>query len=144
MIIAKLKEIREDAGLTQKQEAKKMKVAPSTISGWENGNDTIPLNRLIDFCNLYKVSLDYVFKMSSENVYSELEINIKKISAFLLNARKEYKLTQEQVANKLNISTGTYCDYENGNNLIKTTSLYSLTKIYSNLSFDIIFKKSHE
>lgn len=133
MIIAKLKEIREDAGLTQKQEAKKMKVAPSTISGWENGNDTIPLNRLIDFCNLYKVSLDYVFKMSSENVYSELEINIKKISAFLLNARKEYKLTQEQVANKLNISTGTYCDYENGNNLIKTTSLYSLTKIYSNL-----------
>ncbi len=144
MIIAKLKEIREDAGLTQKQEAKKMKVAPSTISGWENGNDTILLNRLIDFCNLYKVSLDYVFKMSSENVYSELEINIKKISAFLLNARKEYKLTQEQVANKLNISTGTYCDYENGNNLIKTTSLYSLTKIYSNLSFDIIFKKSHE
>lgn len=142
MIIAKLKEIREDAGLMQKQEAKKMKVAPSTISGWENGNDTIPINRLIDFCNLYKVSLDYVFKMSSENVYSELEINIKKISAFLLNARKEYKLTQEQVANKLNISTGTYCDYENGNNLIKTTSLYSLTKIYSNLSFDIILKKN--
>lgn len=144
MIIAKLKEIREDSGQTQKQEAQKMKVAPSTISGWENGNDTIPLSRLIDFCNLYKVSLDYVFNMTSVNVYSELEINIKKITTFLLNTRKEYKLTQEQVANKLNISTGTYCDYENGNNLIKTTSLYSLTKIYGNLSFDIIFKKSHE
>ena len=50
-------------------------------------------------------------------------------------------MTQQEVSRKLNISTGTYCDYENGKNLIKTNALYGLTTIYKPFSLDKIFKK---
>lgn len=141
MIINRIKEYRESNDIKQKDVAKALNVHYSTVSGWENGNDTMPLTRIIAFANHYKISLDYIFEINSRNNYIPLAINPKVISENLLKLRKDNNMTQQEVSKKLNISTGTYCDYENGKNLIKTNSLYGLTQIYKPFSIDKIFKK---
>lgn len=141
MIINRIKEYREMNDIKQKDVAKALNVHFSTVSGWENGNDTMPLTRIISFANHYKISLDYIFEISSRNNYVPLTINPKTISENLLRLRKANNMTQQEVSRRLNISTGTYCDYENGKNLIKTNALYGLTTIYKPFSLDKIFKK---
>jgi DNA-binding XRE family transcriptional regulator len=101
----------------------------------------MPLTRIIDFANYYKISLDYLFEISNKNNYVPLKINKKNVGEHLLRLRKLNNMTQEEVSKRLNISTGTYCDYENGRNLIKTNALYGLTQIYKPFSLDKIFKK---
>ena len=66
-----------------------------------------------------------------------IQFFVETISENLLKLRKTNNMTQQQVSAKLNISTGTYCDYENGKNLIKTNALYGLTTIYKPFSLDI-------
>lgn len=141
MIINRLREYREIHDIKQKDIAKVLNVHYSTVSGWENGNDTIPLTRIIAFANHYKISLDYLFELTSKINYIPLTINTKVVGENLKRLRKLNNMTQEEVSRKLNISTGTYCDYENGNNLIKTNALYGLTQIYKPFSIDKIFKK---
>ena len=141
MIINRMREYREMHDIKQKDIAKALNVHYSTVSGWENGNDTMPLTRIITFANHYKLSLDYLFEISSNNNYVPLTINKDKIAEKLLKLRKANNMTQQEVSRKLNISTGTYCDYENGKNLIKTNALYGLPTIYKPFSLDKIFKK---
>lgn len=141
MIINRIREYREANDIKQKEIAEALDVHYSTVSGWENGNDTMPLTRIIDFANHYKISLDYLFEISNKNNYIPLKINKKLVGENLLRLRKLNNMTQEEVSKKLNISTGTYCDYENGRNLIKTNALYGLTQIYKPFSLDKIFKK---
>jgi transcriptional regulator with XRE-family HTH domain len=79
MIINRIKEYREINDIKQKDVAKALNVHFSTVSGWENGNDTMPLTRIIAFANHYKISLDYIFELSSRNNYVPLTINPKTI-----------------------------------------------------------------
>ena len=60
MIIKNFKESRELLDIKQKDIAEFFGVHFSTVSGWETGKDTIPLERLIDYANKYNYSLDYV------------------------------------------------------------------------------------
>ncbi len=140
MIIKKLRESRELLNLKQKDVAEILGVDYSTVSGWETGKDTIPLKRLIAYANHFKYSLDYLFGIMNENNYQEIILDIEKLSTNLFNLRSVNNMTQEVISKKLNISTGTYCDYENGEELISTTTLYSLTKYYKPFSIDGLFK----
>ncbi len=141
MIINRIREYRETHDIKQNEVAKILNVHYSTVSGWENGNDTMPLRRIIAFANHYKLSLDYIFEVSNKNNYVPLTLNTKLIGQNLLKLRKLNNMTQQEVSSKLNISTGAYCDYENGKNLIKTNALYGLTTIYKPFSIDKIFQK---
>ena len=53
-------------------------------------------------------------------------INSKKIADNIRAERNRAKLTQEDVANKLNITTKTYMSYENDAKGIRATTIYSL------------------
>ena len=65
MVIKNFKSSRENLELKQKDIADLFNLHFSTISGWETGKDTIPIERLIDYANEYSLSLDYLFdKMS--------------------------------------------------------------------------------
>ncbi len=46
----RLKDIRIDNDLTQKQLAHQLNVSRSTYSGWENEGDNIPLYQFNNFC----------------------------------------------------------------------------------------------
>lgn len=139
MIVKKLRESREDLDLKQKDIAKLLDVNYSTVSGWETGKSTIPFTKLIMYANEFNYSLDYLFGISKENKkYIPIELNRLLIGDNLKQIRKNNNMTQKEVADKLNTTQSTISDYENGNNLISTTFLYNLSKIYNQFSIDKI------
>lgn len=141
MIIKNLRESRERLDLKQIDVAKIFPVANSTVSGWETGKDTIPLKNLIKYANYYNYSLDCLFGLSSKKeIANNFEIDLNKISKKLKHLREINNMTQKEVAKNLNTSQSGYAHYENARNLITTTFLYSLTKIYKPFSIDDIFK----
>lgn len=136
-----LKYIREYMEMTQKELGKVFNVAESTYSGWETGRDVIPLKHLYNFSLKYGYSMDYLLKLNSKNVkYDKLDsIDRKIIGDKLKRIRKDLNLTQQQIADECMISQTTYSNYELGNNLITTMSLYTICKNH-NISMDSIFK----
>ena len=74
MINNNLKFCRESLEMTQKELGYIFGVAESTVSGWENNNDIMPLTKLVKFCDLYGFSLDYVTGLTRSN-YSYSKIN---------------------------------------------------------------------
>lgn len=124
--------------LKQKDIAEMFGVHFATVSGWETGKDTIPLERLIEYANRFNFSLDYLFGITKQNdtSYLPLEIDLNVIAQNLRKIRKSHNLTQEDVAKKINTSQASYAHYENSVNLIPTTFLYNLTDIYKPFSID--------
>jgi len=68
MLVINLRESREELDLKQCDVAKIFNLHYSTVSGWETGNDTIPIKRLIYYANIYGYSLDYLFGILNRNV----------------------------------------------------------------------------
>lgn len=55
-----LKELRRQKKMTQKQLAQKMRVAPNTISTWEQGNREPSCADLKDLADIFNVSIDFL------------------------------------------------------------------------------------
>lgn len=145
MILKNLRASREDLDLKQKDVADFFDLHFSTISGWETGKDTIPIERLIDYANEYSLSLDYLFGIISKNKnYEPLEFDLDLLAKNLTELRLKNKVTQVFVAKKLNTSQSAYSHYENALNVIPTTFIYGLTKIYKPFSIDELFGRKKE
>lgn len=132
--------------LKQKDIAEMFGVHFATVSGWETGKDTIPLERLIEYANRFNFSLDYLFGITKQNdtSYLPLEIDLNVIAQNLRKIRKSHNLTQEDVAKRINTSQASYAHYENSVNLIPTTFLYNLTDIYKPFSIDKLFGRKKQ
>ena len=141
MIGNNLRYCREDLEMTQKELGFVFGVHESTISGWETGKDTIPLRKLIKFCNLYNYSLDFVMGLNRTNkTYPKLDkINLKKIGNNLKSIRISLKISQQQFADECVISQTTYSNYELGLYLINTLTLYTICKNHK-ISADSIIR----
>lgn len=137
MIDNNLKHIREELELTQTELGNILGVHNSTVRGWENAYDTMPLSRLVMFSNKFNYSIDYVLGLSKVNTSydSDIVLNKKDISMKLKKLRKDLGLSQQEIADKCSISRGCYSHYEIGISLITTLTLYTLCKTY-NLSID--------
>lgn len=144
MIVEKLKISRERIDLKQEDIGKLLGVDSTTVSGWETGKDTIPLTKLIMYANELNYSLDYLFGITKKNkYYNNIDINRVVIGNNLKDIRKNNKLTQKDIASKLNTTQSTISSYESGKTLIKTSFLYNLTKIYENFSIDEILRNNN-
>ncbi|MBS6733797.1 MAG: helix-turn-helix transcriptional regulator [Clostridiales bacterium] len=62
--LERIKDLRQDHNLTQKQIAKMLGIAQNTYSQYENGVNGLPVEILIALCKLYKVSADYILGLS--------------------------------------------------------------------------------
>lgn len=137
MIIKNFKSSRENLEIKQKDIAELFSVHFTTVSGWETGKDTMPIERLVDYANHYNFSLDYLFGVKSYNEeYLPLKLDLEVIAHNLRQIRKKNNLTQEQLAKKMNTTQASYSHYENATNMIPTIFLYNLTKIYKPFSID--------
>ena len=143
MIVNKFKAIREyELNMTQIELAKILGVHSSTISGWENRKDLISIKRLIEFANLFNYSLDYIFGLVPKNVlFDKIYVDLPSLAKNLKTLRIMNNMTQEQVAKKLNTNQNNYTHYETGINIIPTSFLYDLTKIYKPFSIDELFNR---
>lgn len=142
MINNNLKFCRESLEMTQKELGYVFGVAESTVSGWENNNDIMPLTKLVKFCDLYGFSLDYVTGLTRSNYsYSKNnKLDRNKIGNNLKKIRTDLNLTQSKIAKECMISQTTYSNYELGIRLITTLTLYTLCKNH-NLSMDEVIGK---
>ena len=137
MIFEKLKNLRENNDLTQRQKALKLNVSKSTYNRWETGETFIPLKHLNNLCNFYNLSMDYIVNLSNNKNYDNVknEINKKIIGKRIFYLRKKFNLSQNDLAKLLNTSHSTISAYENGKTLILTVFAYSIATKF-NVSLD--------
>lgn len=60
----RLKDLREDADLTQKQISDYLHIKQNTYSQYENQQRQIPLTQLIRLAQFYHVTVDYILELS--------------------------------------------------------------------------------
>ena len=60
----RIRDLREDRDLTQKQVAKILNCSQQVYSNYELGQRDIPTDILIQLSRLYKVSIDYILGIS--------------------------------------------------------------------------------
>ena len=62
----RLKDLREDADMTQKEISNYLNIKQNTYSQYENGQRQIPLEALIALAKFYKTSTDYILGLTNE------------------------------------------------------------------------------
>ena len=143
MKFERLREIREEHNLTQKQIAQILNVERSTYAGWETGKDTIPLRRLNKLSDYYKVSIDYLTGLSNvTSKYRVIDLDAKVVGENLRILRKMHNLVLKDIFISLNTTSSTYSAYETGKVLIKTDFLYAIAKKY-HVSIDELLGKKN-
>ena len=137
MEFKRIKAIREDNDLTQSNIARLLRVNRSAYSLWELGINTIPLSNLVDFCNLFNLSIDYILGITNVKNYTLVNknIDIKVLGERLKFIRKREKKTQENIANLLNTTHSTWSAYEHSKVLIPTIFIWKFATEY-NCSID--------
>ena len=62
----RIRDLREDNDLTQKQLADYLHIKQNTYSQYENGQRQIPIEALIALAKFYKTSTDYILGLTDE------------------------------------------------------------------------------
>ena len=137
-----MKEIRLKNGFTQKDIANILNISAITYSHYETQDSIIPIKHLNNFCNYFKVRIDYIFGIDNKEKYKNFKkgLDKKQVGENLKKFRAEYKLTQEKLAAILNVAKSVVADYERGRYLIATPFLYTICSNY-NISADYLLGK---
>ncbi len=67
----RLKELREDRDLTQKEIAQILNCKQNTYQQYESEKRQIPLQALIKLCKFYEISADYILELPKGLEYPE-------------------------------------------------------------------------
>ena len=62
----RIKDLREDADLTQQEIAQYLHIKQNTYSQYENGHRQLPIEVLIALAKYYKTSTDYLLGLTDE------------------------------------------------------------------------------
>ena len=62
----RIKDLREDSDLTQKEIADFLHIKQNTYSQYENGHRQMPIDCLIALAKYYKTSTDYILGLTDE------------------------------------------------------------------------------
>ncbi len=145
MYSEKLINLRERKGITKRALAEILNIDESTYNHYETEDDTIPIKHLNALANYYNTSLDYIFGFTNKVKYNKLKPVIDKNKQIirLKEFRKENKLTQIKLAEKLKVSSGAIGEYERGTYIINTSFLYYICKQY-HISADYLLGKTDE
>mgnify|MGYP005767957015 CR=1 FL=1 len=144
-IFKRLKDIREKNDLKQKDMALILAVSRPNYTRWETKEKIIPLMRLNDFCNYFKINMDYVIGLSNKpiTINKKITLDKKAIGKNIKNFRITNKITQEELASKLGTTHSVISAYENGHTLILTAFLINLCTTY-NLSADNLCNRKND
>ena len=70
MISEKIKDLREQAGFSQSQLAKKLDVTRSSVNAWEMGLSTPTTQYIVAMTKLFHVSADYILGIEADQAIS--------------------------------------------------------------------------
>jgi len=80
MIASRLQAARRQAGLTQSQVAKILKLQRPTISEIEAGRRNVSANELAEFSNVYGVSVDWLTSREQKGINPSVELAARELS----------------------------------------------------------------
>ena len=126
----KLKDIREDHDISQKEMANILGVTRSAYSLWELGINIIPLKPLVTYANYFNYSIDYVLGLTNDRRKNNITpvLDLKVLGNNIKYLRIKNELSQENLANILGVTQACIVRYEKGLVCISTSNLYKLSK----------------
>ncbi|MCM1466812.1 MAG: helix-turn-helix domain-containing protein [Alistipes sp.] len=65
MYFKRLRDLREDADLTQTELSKHLNVSKRSYSHYENGTRNIPVDIIVSIADFYDVSVDYILERTN-------------------------------------------------------------------------------
>lgn len=138
-------ELRLDSELDQIDIAKVLKVKRNTYSKWENCINDMPLEMSNSLSNYYETSMDYLLGLSHKRSHltERNTIDYSLLSKRILSLRKQNKLTQEELSDKLGFTQRAYAYYENGERIPKTLKLLIIAQFY-NVSSDYLLGRTDD
>lgn len=89
MISIRIKELREKAGYSQSQLAKKLDVTRSSVNAWEMGLSSPTTQYIVAMAKLFHVSSDYILGLQS-NLFITLDGYTEEESALIFNLLKYF------------------------------------------------------
>lgn len=128
MDYSRIKELRANHKLTQKDIASYLNVSIAAYSQFERMDTLIPIELLNKLANYYHVSLDYLLKITDDPTtqIEQEEIDPKVVGENLKKLRKEKKLYQETLAGEIGTSHSLISEYESGKKLVSLTYGYAI------------------
>ena len=75
MKFKRLKDLREDHDMYQKDVAKLLGISQQYYSEYEKGKRTIPVQHLITLAKYYNTSIDYIVGLTNENNFKNDKIS---------------------------------------------------------------------
>lgn len=60
----RIRDLREDSDYTQEYVASVLGTSQTMYARYERGANELPIRHLIELCNLYKISADYILGLS--------------------------------------------------------------------------------
>ena len=138
----RIKSLRTYELITQETIANILGIKRSTDKEYELQNSIIPITHLNEISNYFNVSIDFIFGFTYIRNYPNFQKNInqKLFCKRFKEFRTKNKLTQNNLANKINCDRSTLSNYENGKKLITTALLFDICKNY-NISADYLLGK---
>lgn len=64
VVYKRIKDLREDHDLTQRELSEMLHISRSTYSAYENGVNAIPIEILIQLAQIYHTSVDYLLEQA--------------------------------------------------------------------------------
>jgi len=125
----RIRDLREDHDFNQEKIAELLGCKQSTYSDYETGRCDISTQRLITLSEIYGVSTDYILGVT-DNPQKSVATEKASLQQRMKELRKKHRMTQAEIASKINCSQRIYSDYESGRYDISTETLISIAKIY--------------
>jgi len=137
--IERLKELRKQSGLTQKQVAEHLDITQSAYAQWETGKLNPKKETIQKFADLFNVSYDYLWHGTGEPQATNaiIETNSGTFPERLRQLRTEADLTQQQLADIVGTTQQNIAFWETGRQRPKQPSLIKLAN-YFNVSIDYL------
>jgi len=137
----RLRDIREDNDLSQREMADILGVKRGSYSLWELGINIIPLKNLGDFADYFNYSIDYVLGLTNKKDTNQLTkgINFSTLGHNLKEIRLINKLSQDDMAKLLGVTQPCIVRYEKGLIEISTSNLCKVAKLFK-VSIDKLCK----
>jgi len=132
MRYSKIKDLREDNDLRQREVAKLLKVRRSTYTMWELGDVNFPIEKMIVLANILHTNIEYLLNLSADksSIIYPGNIDLVTIGNKLRDYRIKIGKTQKDFAKTLGIRQSSYSYYEDGRTRIPTDRLVLLCRTY--------------
>lgn len=77
----KIKELRQELGITQKELAKHLGIAQNTLSYWENGKFDVDNASLCRIADYFHVTIDYLLGQNKSPIDADNAISVKNLAS---------------------------------------------------------------